>query len=195
MGRPKATIEVGGLAMATRAAAALRGAGLGPIWLVGGEREVANGLGLEWFGDRWPGEGPLGGVITALHRLDGTDAVAAVVVACDMPLVSVEAVTALRGSFAAVDAVVAVANGVRQPLLARYQRQARAELEAVFARGERSLQTALESLRVAEVVVDAGVARSIDTPRELDEVRAEVIAGAAGGHIGDDGHTRGSSRA
>jgi molybdopterin-guanine dinucleotide biosynthesis protein A len=165
MGRPKATIEVGGLAMATRAAAALRGAGLGPIWLVGGEPEVANGLGLEWFGDRWPGEGPLGGVITALHRLDGTDA------------------------------VVAVANGVRQPLLARYQRQARGELEVVFARGERSLQAALESLRVAEVVVDAGVARSIDTPKELDEVRAEVIAGAAGGHIGDDGHTRGSSRA
>jgi hypothetical protein len=53
---------------------------------------------------------------------------------------------------------------------------------------------ALESLRVAEVVVDAGVARSVDTPKELDEVRAEVIAGAAGGHIGDD-NTRGSSRA
>ena len=82
MGTDKAVVEVDGVAMAERVAEALEPAGC-PRWC---SSEVTSPL-LERFGrptvaDEWPGEGPLGGVLTALRAV-GSEAV--VVAACDLP--------------------------------------------------------------------------------------------------------------
>ena len=65
MGRPKALIEVDGAPMVVRVATALGAAGCTPVRLIGATR-CRRTSGITLVEDRWPGEGPLGGVITAL---------------------------------------------------------------------------------------------------------------------------------
>ena len=65
MGRDKALIEIDGVAMVTIAVEALRAAGAADVWVVGGDRGAIEALGHRWVPDLHPGEGPLGGVITA----------------------------------------------------------------------------------------------------------------------------------
>ena len=66
MGADKAFIAVGGVPMVLRAVTALRAAGADPVAVVGGDGPRLQGLGLSYISDRYPGEGPLGGIITAL---------------------------------------------------------------------------------------------------------------------------------
>ncbi len=65
-GIDKALVEVGGVAMARRVADALRAGGAEPVVAVGGDRSALGRIGLDGVDDRHPGEGPLGGVCTAL---------------------------------------------------------------------------------------------------------------------------------
>ena len=89
MGRDKATLEVGGEAMAVRVANALQEAGAAELFYVGGETA---GTGLRCVPDEHPGAGPLGGLITALHRARH-DLV--VVLACDLVDPSIDAIVRL----------------------------------------------------------------------------------------------------
>ncbi|NBU39002.1 MAG: hypothetical protein EBS32_12360, partial [Actinobacteria bacterium] len=66
MGTDKATFEVDGVAMANRVAAAAVDAGANEILMIGGTQARAKKLTGTWKKDAFPGEGPLGGVITAL---------------------------------------------------------------------------------------------------------------------------------
>lgn len=166
--------------MALRAAAAVARAGIGQVVVVGGDPDLARGWGLGWVADGWPEEGPLGGVLTALEQVAGGDAV---VVACDMPFLSPATVTSLLVDVEA-DAVVAVAGGHRQPLVARYRPSAVAPLRRAFASGERSLTVALDGLSVTEVAVEEGAVADVDTPADLARARAQVAAGADDGHSG-----------
>lgn len=87
MGTDKVFIEIEGEPMVVRAVGALRAAGAEPTVVVGGDAARLGDLGLDYVPDRHPGEGPLGGVITALGALDalgvsGMDAV--VTLPCDV---------------------------------------------------------------------------------------------------------------
>lgn len=66
MGRDKALIEVDGVALAVRVADALRAGGCDEVWAIGGEAPALEALGLVVVADAFPGEGPLGGLATAL---------------------------------------------------------------------------------------------------------------------------------
>jgi molybdopterin-guanine dinucleotide biosynthesis protein A/rhodanese-related sulfurtransferase len=159
MGRDKAVLPYEGVPMALRVASALRDGGCLEVVGVGGD---ATALGLAALPDMWPGEGPLGGVITALASAPGAAAV--VVVACDLPLLGSctirRLVAALEGPF---DAAMAVAGTV-QPLAAAWRPSSRDALEGLFARGERRMQVALDEVRWVAVAVDQ---------RELTNVNAE----------------------
>lgn len=167
MGAEKALAPIGGRPMVLHVADALDAAGVPPFVVAGGDPVRWEALGLRVVADRWPGEGPLGGILTALDAVDA-DVVA---VGCDMPSVDTPTIAALITPTGDVDAVVAVAAGVRQPLLARYCRSAQLLLRAEWERGERAPSIALGSLRVQEVVVATAVARSVDTPAELEAAR------------------------
>ena len=82
MGTDKALLVVDGRPLAVVAAEALRGAGATDVFAVGGDRAGLEAAGLRWVADRWPGEGPLGALVTAL---DASTADVVAVLACDRP--------------------------------------------------------------------------------------------------------------
>lgn len=165
MGRPKALIEVDGVPMVVRVATALDAGGCTPVRLIGGTA-LPSGIGYALVEDRWPGEGPLGGVITALLDAGGD----VVVAACDLPDLDAAAVRAIRDAPGAdrVGAVAATTDRL-EPALARWNHRALEQLTAIFATGERALHVALERLDVMEVSVDPAAMRNINTPGDLGE--------------------------
>jgi molybdopterin-guanine dinucleotide biosynthesis protein A len=164
MGRDKALLEVGGTTMVAHVSAVLAAAGCDPVVVVGGEAApLIAATGRDVVADTWPGEGPLGAVIDALHwgGARGLDAV--VVAACDLPGLTVAAVQAVAGG---PGAAVAVADR-RHPSLARWPVDATGRLEVLFAAGVRSLHEALDALGAGDVAVDAAAMRNVNTPADL----------------------------
>lgn len=103
---------------------------------------------------------PLVGVIAALERAGGP----VIVCAGDMPAVDAATVAALRDAPAAV-AVVAVAEGRRQPLLARYAPEALPVLRAMGP-GEPT-GAVVARLGPVSVSVAAAVVRNVNTRDDL----------------------------
>lgn len=167
MGRDKALLTVGGAPLVVRAAKALRDAGAADVTVVGAhDPDRLEELGLGTVPDDHPGEGPLGGILTALRR-SSCDVV--VVLACDLPWVSARGVRAVVAALApGADAAVPVTDGRLEPLHAAYRRSARAILEPLFAAGERSPTRALGHLAVGDVTLaDPRWARSANRPADL----------------------------
>lgn len=168
MGRDKALVEVGGRPLAVGVAQALRDAGAGEVFAVGGHLRALGDLGLEAIPDDHPGEGPLGGLLTALGHASNP---VVAVLACDLPGARPLAV---RSVVAALDAnpdmacAVPVVDGRSQPLHGAWRRSARSELRAAFDRGERAMHRAIAGLASAEVHgIDPAALADADTPAEL----------------------------
>jgi molybdopterin-guanine dinucleotide biosynthesis protein A len=160
MGRDKASIPVDGVAMAVRVAEALLAAGAARVACIG----PAVGA-LPAVADDHPGEGPLGGVLTAARWAAG----AVVVVApCDLLHPDPAAFAALA---AAADPVAAALAA--RPLPMAVAAPARASLEAAFAGGERSIRGALAAsgVHVAEVALAPEALADADAPGDLPEPR------------------------
>lgn len=159
MGADKALLVLDGRPMALRVACALREAGASRVLCVGGDLAALGSLGLEVVADRWPGQGPLAGILSALDAMavadgtDGTGSDALVVAPCDLlspdPALFVATVGSLRAGEA--DVAVPVVEGVRQPLNGAYRRAAHIRLQERFDLGERSVKRALLALNVLEV--------------------------------------------
>jgi molybdopterin-guanine dinucleotide biosynthesis protein A len=170
MGRDKALVPVDGVAMVARVAAALRAAGCDPVVAIGGDRAALGALGLTVVPDRYPGEGPLGGVLTALDHHPDHDMV--VVTACDLPLLSPASVAAVVAGLAAPGrgAQVAMARTDRlQPLCAAWRPSAATVLAEAFHAGERRLHVAARDLELVEVDVDAAELSNVNTTGDLPQ--------------------------
>ena len=155
MGADKALIAVGGVPMVLRAVNALRAAGADPVVVVSDGPRL-RGLGLSHVADRYPGEGPLGGIITALRA---ADAPLVMILSCDLTEPSPEAVAAVMDCAAAVeraDVAVPVVGGRRQWLHAAWRPACLPALEAAFARGARGPSQAASDLAVATVPAPEG---------------------------------------
>jgi molybdopterin-guanine dinucleotide biosynthesis protein A len=164
MGRTKALVEVDGRPMAGRVLDALSAAGCSPLIVVGGDESELATLGVPVVADRHPGEGPVGGVITAMTEL-ANDADLVVVVACDLPFLDDRAVARLIDSS---DDVVAVARTVRlEPLCAAWPSSVLDPVERAFADGTRAMHALLDRLDTVEVDLDAEPLRNINRPEDL----------------------------
>jgi len=149
---------------------ALRGAGAYEVLCIGGDEAGLRRLGLTWHADDHPGDGPLGGLITALR----TAALPVVVVlTCDLVRIDAPSVRGLAGALdRAPDAqgAMPVLDGRRQILTAAYRRTVLPTLEAAFAAGERSVRRALEGVEIATVEhLDPEVLVDVDSPGDLDK--------------------------
>jgi molybdenum cofactor guanylyltransferase len=108
---------------------------------------------------------PLTGIVHALERAGGP----VLVCAADMPFVTSDALrTLLQGAGGAdAPAVIAVADGVLQPVLGLYAPAALGALRE--AAEDAPLTQTVEALDPARVALPPALVRSIDTPEELAE--------------------------
>jgi molybdopterin-guanine dinucleotide biosynthesis protein A len=164
MGRDKALIEIDGVPMARRVADVLVAAGCRPVVAIGPAHLAA---GLDAIADEHPGEGPLGGILTALRAM----AVQPVLVlACDLPWVDSATIAALIAAAAEADADVDVVMAVaerREPLCAVWMAGSAVELQRAFSAGERAVHRAAARLRVTEVPVSAHGLINVNAPEDL----------------------------
>ena len=165
MGRDKAYLPVSGSTLGARTAEQVRLAA-GNVTLIGDPERYA-ALGYPVLADRYPGEGPLGGIITALAA---TEADWNLVVACDMPGLSAEFLQSLLDAAESKQLKIMVTEGQSgrcEPLCAVYHREAGETLEHAFAEGVRKVTSAFGELTVGVYRV-AGMAqlRNLNTPEE-----------------------------
>jgi len=168
MGRDKATLEVGGIPMARRVAGSLTAAGIAPIAYVGGDHDALAALGHTVIADRWPGEGPLGGLLTALRW---SPAARIFVASCDLPRLTETTVSTLLAAVPGdAHAVLAFTDRI-EPLCAIWDVEHTAPaLQAAFDAGERSIRHALRGIPVRRVEFgDDPALRDVDTEADLGD--------------------------
>lgn len=170
MGRDKALVEVGGRALAARVADALRAGGCAGVLSVGGDAAALARLGMIPAADRWPGEGPLGGLATAVLAVPSGARL--VVAPCDLVDPSPGAVAALLRALdraPGADAAVPVVAGRPEWVHAAWRVDAslRQRLAALVGDGARRLDAVAGA--VSHVAVpDVGEAAVADADRPED---------------------------
>ena len=173
MGADKAFIELDGSTLLDRAVMAVADGGADPVVVVGGDRERIEAAGHRYAADQHPGEGPLGGIITALDVVD-RDLV--VVLACDLIEASPVAVSSLVAVAGSADVAVPVVDGRGQWLHAVWRRTTLEPLRAAFAAGERAPRRALAGLDVVELL-DGSPGWYADADRPTDLPDAAKVTG------------------
>lgn len=179
MGRDKATLDVLGRPLVDRAVRALRGVDIETVVAVGGEGEhISSASDVAWIADQWPGEGPLGGIVSAARWAINAEPKYSdlVVLACDLPFVSSEAICGLLNETKR-DGTMGH-DGVRpQPLAIRLRIHTVPHITRAFNAGERSPRKVWNTLEigVASPVGHDGWS-DVDTPEQLataiDRLRA-----------------------
>jgi molybdopterin-guanine dinucleotide biosynthesis protein A len=164
MGQPKALLPVppDGTPLIERVIRRLRGLAAAPVIVVANEAAVT-GLfvaqpDVRCVADRYPGTGTLGGIATGLRECAGWG----IVVACDLPFVSVALFAGLLAIAAEHDesggdrwdAVVPVVGGYEEPLHALYHRRCLPAIETRLARGERRVVSFMPDVRTRTVPED-----------------------------------------
>ena len=159
--------------------------------------------------DRWPGQGPLGGILTALHRCNerpggSTETSAsdratnafALILSCDMPFLTREWLGYLcdRAVKSAAQVVVPESENGLEPLCACWRTDVASMIQAAFDGGVRKVTEAMK--RVPMEVLDESAWKRFDTdgrlfwnmntPADYEEARRvfEERAGRADGRAG-----------
>jgi molybdopterin-guanine dinucleotide biosynthesis protein A len=180
-GRDKALVEVSGKPMLARMLELVQGV-TKSVKIVGPPEKYAE-FGVEIISDLWPGEGPLGGIITALENTSAGDPVSEwnLIVSCDMPFLTRDwlACLAERAAKSAAQVVLAHSASGPEPLCACWRTNAAATLRSGFERGVRKVTEGIALLR-AEVLDEADWKRfdsagrlfwNMNTAADLEEVR------------------------
>jgi molybdopterin-guanine dinucleotide biosynthesis protein A len=118
--------------------------------------------------DETPGEGPVHGLRTTAASLDASRLA---VLGCDLPFADPTLFARLFDRLDGATAAVPVADGVRQPTHATYDRRALLAGCGALGAGERSLQALLDALDVARVPVTPTPVRDVDTQAALAAAR------------------------
>jgi molybdenum cofactor guanylyltransferase len=155
-GRDKALVEVGGMPMLARMIELLQHVTKQVKIVAVPSKYVA--FGAKVVEDRWPGEGPLGGIITALE--DAAKSAARyewnLIVSCDMPFLTADWLRFLgeRAEKSNGQVLLAHSAGGPEPLCACYRTDAAEALLQAFGSGVRKITDALKHL-TTEVLDEA----------------------------------------
>jgi molybdenum cofactor guanylyltransferase len=180
-GQDKALIEVGGKPMLVRMCELLRGI-VNEVNVVAPPEKYLS-IGVKSAADLWPGEGPLGGIVTALLNTWKSDPQCEwnLIVSCDMPFLTREwlAYLAERASKSSAQVVLPQSVHGHEPLCACYRTAAGPALRAEFERGVRKVTDALKQVKT-EVLDEADWKRfdsagrlfwNMNTAADFEEVR------------------------
>jgi molybdopterin-guanine dinucleotide biosynthesis protein A len=165
MGRDKALLPFRGGALAGSVAGAVAVAA-GSATLVGNPQSYGH-LGFPAIPDAYPGEGPLGGILSALRH---TTATWNLLTACDMPGLSAEFLRSLLDAAerSGADALLpAGPSGRPEPLCAVYHRRILPALETAFGGGARKVTAALQGVGATVLpILEAAPFQNVNTPEE-----------------------------
>jgi molybdenum cofactor guanylyltransferase len=179
-GIDKSALQVGGRSILDRQLALVRQ--ITPhILIVGSHGGAPAAAGIRTVPDRVAGAGALGGLYTALMEAT-TDQV--LVMACDMPFVTIPLLAELAARGAHADAVMPRDDRGPHPLCASYLRRIAPHLRACIDAGALGVQDALRALDVQDLdgealarLDDSGVLLlNVNSPD--DYARAVAVAGA-----------------
>jgi molybdopterin-guanine dinucleotide biosynthesis protein A len=151
-GSDKALAEFDGEPLIARLCRTLHVATAAPIQIIGDAKKYSR-IGVECIPDRWPGEGPLGGIITALTAHEaGADSSGqnlwCLIIGCDMPFLTVDWLQHFTVVSAASEAEVIVPESDYglEPLCACWRASAAPALTGAFANGVRRVTDAMKQL-------------------------------------------------
>ena len=164
-GRPKGLERVGGKRILDRVVDAMVEAfGVPPILIANDPGAPGWRSDLEIRADLRPGEGALGGLLSAVHAGAGHPVVVA---AWDMPFVPPGLLGALAAGLAEADAVLPASDGRRgvEPLLAAYGPGCEAAIESALARGDRRAIAFHGEVRVGVLPLER--VRTFGTPARI----------------------------
>jgi molybdopterin-guanine dinucleotide biosynthesis protein A len=171
MGRDKALLTIGDRYLVQHVADTVAGAA-GSVVLVGDSARYGE-LGYPVIADRYPDFGPVGGIATALAASSPNGSL---VVACDMPAVTVDVLKILLelASIGDSDCVVPLTpDGAEHPLCAVYAHSALGQFEAAVLEDVRTVKHVLKRLRVQTVRMQGSTwARNVNTPADWTEFHA-----------------------
>jgi molybdenum cofactor guanylyltransferase len=182
-GRDKALVEIGGAPLLLRMRSLLGDISdiTKKVNVIADPHKYA-ALGITGISDRWEGQGPLAGIITALHTTAQTGiAEWNLIIGCDMPFLTREWLTYLAKRAHASNAQVVAPRSAQglEPLCACWRTSAATKLQQVFEGGTRKITEAMKHLRM-EVVDDADWKRfdtagrlfwNMNTAADYDEAR------------------------
>lgn len=159
MGRDKATLPLGHATLSQTVAVAVRAAA--------GNATLVGNVALGGIPDRYPGEGPLGGILTALHH---SEAEWNLIVACDMPALGPEFLQGLLDAAEAAGCDVLLPfrpDGRPEPLCAVYRRSARERIASAFSAGTRKVTAGLDGLNIRRIDVGETMwFHNVNTPED-----------------------------
>ena len=159
MGRDKASLPFRGATLSAAIAGIVREAA-GEVTLVGNPT-------LGGIPDRYPGEGPLGGILTALEH---TTADWNLIVACDLPEVTAGLLKHLMDTAESLDCDALLPHGPGgrpEPLCAVYRLGAREAIAAQFEAGVRKVMLAVQELNVRHLEVPEVLSfQNVNTPQD-----------------------------
>ncbi len=180
-GQDKALVRIGEQPLLARLCALLHSETT-YVTVVGSSEKYAR-FGVECIADRWPGEGPLGGIITALLATTETAGGREwnLIIGCDMPFLTSGWLAYLVERALASPAEVVAPKSERglEPLCACWRTGAAAKLQRAFDGGVRKVAEAMKHLKM-EVLDEAGWKRfdsagrlfwNMNTPSDYDEAK------------------------
>lgn len=179
MGRDKALLRWESEQILDHLIATLQCLESAPVLNIIGDREPYHGRGAAVIADDYPGVGPLGGIATALRRC-GAEKV--LVVAVDMPCLSVDLLNAMVAYRFDGDALIPQFNGY-QPLHAIYRRTCLPAIERHIDANALRISDLFGSIDVTYldegwIITYDPDGRSfvnVNTPGELQDIRAGIF--------------------
>lgn len=148
-GQDKALVEFEGVPMLLRMQQLLTAA-LGNATIIAAPRKYAS-IEVDSIADRWPGEGPLGGIITALLFTAEARRPAEwnLIVGCDMPLLTPGwlGYMAERALASGAEVIVPRSGSGLEPLCTCWRTSAAPALQGAYDRGIRKITDAMQHLK------------------------------------------------
>jgi molybdopterin-guanine dinucleotide biosynthesis protein A len=172
MGQDKALLPYRGTTLVEHVAKTVSEAA-GSVALIGDPDKLGH-LGMKVFADELPSSGPASGIYTAL-RVTQTDW--NLVVACDMPSVTVEVLRELlrRAETSVRNCVAAIGPyGQPEPLCAVYHRRCLPALTRSIRDKRLRMRDFVKEIGAVWVKVDASALANVNTPAEWAEFEAKL---------------------
>lgn len=169
MGRDKALLPDNGVPLLARVGGVVS-AVAGACSIVAPEGRY-EGLGFPLIADLWPGEGPMGGILTALVQ-GGTEW--SLVVAVDLPCLHAGFLTELLAAarHGGRSTVPVHADGGLEPLCGVYHASDLPGLRRFFDGGGRRVKDALRAIDVLTVPADETALVNVNTPEQWEALRS-----------------------